>query len=227
MSEQKANSGILELLEFKSNADGNAKEPEKGQDVFRVMINPDTISHTVKLLTTENSSAGSINKGDAYSCYPETISFTFYLDGTNVVPPTPNHEGKSVDEMVKDFLKTVYKKIASDENNPNKPVEATYIKYGKLEWTARTNTITIERTLFDRSGNTLRAKVTCTFETIKDNKPNQNNKKKSKTSKTPAKDDNLCDCAQKCADARNNNQDSLYTPADANYSTIDGREIKV
>ena len=229
MSEQKANSGILKMLEFKSNADGSAENPENGQDVFRVMINPDTISHTVRLLTTENDGT---NNSYTYSCDSETISFTFYLDGTNVVPLPQNYEGKgkSVSDLVKEFLKTVYNKnVLEDKEKPNKPkpVEAIYIEYGDLHWTARTNSITIDHTLFDRSGNTLRAKVTCTFETLKNNNSDQNNNEMSSTSITPAKNDNLCDCTQMCAAARNNNQDSLYTPADANFSTIDGREIKV
>ena len=108
--------------------------------------------------------------------------------------------------MIDEFLKVVYKTTSG------KPVQSLAIKYGALEWTVRTNSLTIDHTLFDRNGNTLRAKVTCSFMTIKDNKPEPTPKKtpKPNTTDTPSHDDNATQCINPCSEARNNNQNSLF-----------------
>lgn len=221
MSEQKLDSGKMERLVFCRNADDSKEKPENGKLDFTVMINPESISRSLSLAATSNKSAKSKSKGDAFDCEPESISFTFYLDRTNVVPPTQTrHDGQSVGEMIDEFLKVVYKTTSG------KPVQSLAIKYGALEWTVRTSSLKIDHTLFDRNGNTLRAKVTCSFMTIKDNKP-ETPKKKSKPSSTSSKSTGGCECPNVCAEARNNNQNSLYTSVDANFSTVDGYEIKV
>lgn len=221
MSEQKLDSGKMERLVFCRNADDSKEKPENGKLDFTVMINPESISRSLSLAATSNRSAKSKSKGDAFDCNPETISFTFYLDRTNVVPPTlTRHDGQSVGEMIDEFLKVVYKTTSG------KPVQSLAIKYGALEWTVRTNSLTIDHTLFDRTGNTLRAKITCSFVTIKDNKP-ETPKPKSKRPTTSSQKTGWNECPNICDEARKNNQNSLYTPVDANFSTIDGREIKV
>lgn len=221
MSEQKLDSGKMERLVFCRNADDSKEKPENGKLDFTVMINPESISRSLSLAATSNKSAKSKSKGDAFDCEPETISFTFYLDRTNVVPPTQTrHDGQSVGEMIDEFLKVVYKTTSG------KPVQSLAIKYGALEWTVRTSNLKIDHTLFDRYGNTLRAKVTCSFMTIKDNKP-ETPKKKSKPSSTSSSRTGGYACPDVCAEARNNNQNSLYTSIDANFSTVDGYEIKV
>ena len=221
MSEQKLDSGKMERLVFCRNADDSKEKPENGKLDFTVMINPESISRSLSLAATSNKSAKSKSKGDAFDCEPETISFTFYLDRTNVVPPTQTrHDGQSVGEMIDEFLKVVYKTTSG------KPVQSLAIKYGALEWTVRASNLKIDHTLFDRYGNTLRAKVTCSFMTIKDNKP-ETPKKKSKPSSTSSNSTGGYACPDVCAEARNNNQNSLYTSVDANFSTVDGYEIKV
>jgi len=207
MSEQKLDSGKMERLVFCRNADDSKEKPENGKLDFTVMINPESISRTMSLSATSNKSAKSKSKGDAFDCEPETISFTFYLDRTNVVPPTQTrHDGQSVGEMIDEFLKVVYKTTSG------KPVQSLAIKYGALEWTVRTNSLTIDHTLFDRNGNTLRAKVTCSFITITDNKPEPTPKKKPKpkTSDTSSQNDGVNRCNNPCPEARSNDQNSLY-----------------
>lgn len=221
MSEQKLDSGKMERLVFCRNADDSKEKPENGKLDFTVMINPESISRTMSLSATSNKSAKSKSKGDAFDCEPEAISFTFYLDRTNAVPPTQTrHDGQSVGEMIDEFLKVVYKTTSG------KPVQSLAIKYGTMEWTVRTNSLTIDHTLFDRNGNTLRAKVACSFVTIKDNKP-EAPKKKPKSSSSSSHNANVYSCSNPCDEARNNNQNSLYTCVEANYSTVDGYEIKV
>lgn len=223
MSEQKLDSGKMERLVFCRNADDSKEKPEDGKLDFTVMINPESISRTMSMSATNNKSAKSKSKGDAYDCGPETISFTFYLDRTNVVPPTQTrHDGQSVGDMIDEFLKVVYKTTSG------KPVQSLAIKYGSLEWTVRTNSLTIEHTLFDRSGNTLRAKVTCSFMTITDNKPESNHRKRSKqASDTSSQNDGKNGCNDPCSQARSNNQSTIYREEGANFSTNDGREIRV
>lgn len=235
MNEQKKDSGKMERLVFCRNADDSKEKPENGKLDFTVMINPDSISRVLSLSTTLNESMKSKDKGDAYDCNPETISFTFYLDRTNVVPKRQTrHDNQSVDEMIEEFLKVVYK------NSSGNPVQVVAVKYGLMEWIVRTNSITIEHSLFDRNGNTLRAKISCSFMTVKDNKPKtpKNTKKKSpkKKSQTNLETDSndsmsqsncLCICPDICEEARTNNQNSLYSRADANYLTSDGQAKKV
>ena len=217
-------SGEIARLVFSRNADGSKEKPENGKLDFTVMINPESISRALGMETTSNNSAKSKNKGDAYSCKPETLSFTFYLDRTNVVPKSQTrHDSQSVDEMIKEFLEVVYK------TSSGKPVQSVAIQYGTHLWTVRANSITIEYSLFSKGGETLRAKIACTFATIIDDasKPNPPRKKRKKTTATQPSN-----CVRECPPntietARGNNQDTLYTSSEANYSTKDGREIKV
>lgn len=241
MSEQKIESGEMKRLVFSRNADDSKEKPENGQLDFTVMINPESISRSLSLSATNNSSSRSKSKGDAYDCNPESISFTFYLDRTNVVPPTnTRHDGQSVDDMIKEFLKVVY------QTDKGLPVQSLAIKYGEsLQCTVRTENLTIDHTLFDREGKTLRAKISCSFKTIVDSKPkpgNSQSKPKPKPKPTPTPpaqpstpessevslhNDCNCNCPQFCSDARQNNQNTLHTSMYANQSTVDGYEIKV
>ncbi len=220
-------SGEIARLMFSRNADESKEKPEKGKLDFTVMINPENISRALSMQATSNNSAKSKNKGDAYSCHPETISFTFYLDRTNVVPKSQTrHDAQSVDEMIKEFLEVVYK------TSSGKPVQSVAIQYGAHLWTVRTNSITIEHSLFSKEGETLRAKVVCSFVTIIDDaaKPNPPRKKPKKPN-NPTETIPLCPpcvCPPNTVEsARESNHDTLYTSSEANYSTIDGREIKV
>lgn len=217
-------SGEIARLMFSRNADESKEKPEKGKLDFTVMINPENISRALSMQATSNNSAKSKNKGDAYSCHPETISFTFYLDRTNVVPKSQTrHDTQSVDEMIKDFLEVVYK------TSSGKPVQSVAIQYGAHFWTVRANSITIEYSLFSKGGETLRAKIACTFATIIDDasKPNPPRKKRKKTTATQPSNC-VCECPPNTVEsARESDQDTLYTSSEANYSTNDGREIKV
>lgn len=216
-------SGEIARLTFTRNADESVKEkPENGQESFTVMINPESISRKMSISATDNKASKSKSKGDVHSCSPEVISFSFYLDRTNVVPQgIAQNANKSVDDMINDFLRVVYK--APNGN----PVKSLSIKYGEQFWTVRTNDISIEHSLFSRKGTTLRAKISCSFSTIADD----TNEKKKPPTKTPKPKPQACECVCTCPasvdNARSNNQNSLYTPADANFSTDDGREIKI
>ncbi|WP_373725562.1 CIS tube protein [Bacteroides heparinolyticus] len=217
-------SGELARLMFSRNADGSKEKPENGKLDFTVMINPESISRALSMQATSNNSAKSKNKGDAYSCNPETISFAFYLDRTNVIPKTQTrHDTQSVDEMIKDFLEVVYK------TSSGKPVQSVAIQYGAHVWTVRVNSVTIEYSLFSKEGETLRAKVVCSFTTIDEDasKPNPPRKKQQKP-KEMKPQNCICECPPNTVEsARESDQDTLYTSSEANYSTYDGREIKV
>lgn len=215
-------SGEIARLKFCRNANSKDKtKPENGTMDFTVMINPESISRQMSMTATENKSAKSKSKGDVRNCEPETISFTFYLDKTNVVPDNnPKHANQSVDDMINAFLEVVYK--ASDGS----PVQAVAIMYGAQCWIVRANSITVEHSLFSRNGTTLRAKITCSFSTITDDATPKKAAASSKPTSKPA-NDNACVCPVSCEDARSNNQNTLYTPNDANFSTVDGREIKI
>ena len=239
MSEQKVKSGEMKRLVFSRNADDSKEKPEDGKLDFTVMINPESISRSLSMKVTDNNSSKSESKGDAYDCNPESISFTFYLDRTNVVPPTnTRHDGQSVDEMINEFLKVVYK------TDKGQPVQSLAIKYGEgLQWTVRTETLTIDHTLFNREGETLRAKISCSFKTIVDGKPKRKKPKPNpkptptptppvqpstpESSEVSSHDNCNCNCSEFCSGARQDNKDSLYTPVKANFSTNEGYAIKV
>lgn len=207
-------------LTFISNRDGSKKDPQKGTDKFEVMINPDTITRVLGLTKTNNASGRSKDKGDAFSILPEKISFSFYLDGTNIVP---EQKGRQVKQMIADFLKVVYKKRDAD----TQPVQAVAINYGDYkDYIVRLDSLTIDYTLFNTDGDVLRAKVTCGFSTINEDAP--------KKPKPPRKGkgsfhETKCVCVpQEC---RDNNQNSIkepnMTPIDANYSHQGGYSAKV
>lgn len=221
------NNGEIARLTFCRNAKNEKSKPENGSELFTVMINPESISRQMSLSATENKAGKSKSKGDPKSCEPEVISFTFYLDGTNVVPKVVSNEksttyySQSVDAMINDFLNVVYKTPSGE------PVKAVAIKFGEQCWTVRTNSISVEHNLFSKNGTTLRAKITCSFSTITDD---SSDKKTPSKPKKPAAKPVSCECAcpPVCVnDARSSNQDSLFTPADANFTTADGREIKI
>lgn len=216
-------SGELARLTFSRNADESKEKPENGKLDFTVMINPESISRSLSMQTTSNYSAKSKNKGDVYSCNPETISFTFYLDRTNVVPKSQSkHDTQSVDEMIKNFLEVVYK------TSSGIPVQSVAIRYGAHIWTVRMQSISIEYSLFSKEGETLRSKISCSFVTIDDDisKPNPPRKKSKDPKKS--KENKIQNCTCECppdfsSKARESNKDSLYP----NYTTEDGREITV
>lgn len=219
MGENETKSGLITKLKF-------SRTGESGKDnEFVVMLNPDTINRSLRMGKSENKSSKSKSKGNIIDCLPETITFSFYLDGTNVVNDAGNND--SVSNQIKHFLSVVYEK-------DNKPVQSVTIEYlSETNFIVATNSIDINYTLFDRNGNPLRAKISCTFSTIIPDKPNTEKKKQRKTSKPNTKKETRnetpsCVCVCTCPeDARKNNYDSLYTSMNANYSTSDGRAIKV
>ncbi len=207
-------------LTFISNRDGSKKDPQKGTDKFEVMINPDTITRVLGLTKTTNASGSSKDKGDVFSISPEKLSFSFYLDGTNVVP---EQKGRQVKQMIDDFLKVVYKKKDTD----TQPVQAVAINYGDYkDYIVRLDSLTIDYTLFHTNGDVLRAKLTCGFSTINEDKPKTPKPSGKIKGKSP---ETQCVCVpQEC---RDNNQNSLkepnMTPTKANYSHQDGYYTKV
>ncbi len=223
-------SGEITRLKFKSNPDSSKKDissKEKGLDEFTVMINPDSIKRVLSMQKTTNSSGRSKSKADVFCSQPEKLSFSFYLDGTNVVP---NQKGISVSDQIKKFLNVVYKK-------EDKPVQSLIIEYFPAEsLIVCMDSITIDYNLFDTNGNPLRAKIDCSFSTLKEDKPDTKSKKrrksKSKVKPEPTKEpENTCECICSCTcdpnEARSQGVNSMKENKNANFSTEDGREIYV
>ncbi len=224
------NSGEITRLKFKSNPDTSKKDissKEKGLDEFTVMINPDSIRRVLSVQKTKNRSGRSKSKADVFSSQPEKLSFSFYLDGTNVVP---NQKGISVSDQIKNFLNVVYKK-------EDKPVQSLIIEYFPEEsLIVCVDSITINYNLFDKNGSPLRAKIDCSFSTLKEDKPEIKSKKrkkiKSKVQLEPTREpDNTCECVCSCTcdpnEARSQGVNSMKENKNANFSTEDGREIYV
>lgn len=215
---EKNENGEIVRMKFRSKVEKGKDISGKENDLneFEVMINPASISRKLSIDKTDNKSGKSKAKSDVFSASPEVFSFAFYLDGTNVVP---NQKGRTVSDMIADFLKIAYQK-------DDKLVQALIIEYLGDSFIVCMDSIDINYSLFDLKGNPLRAKVTCSFSTVKDTAPAAPKSKSSvnkKTTPVPMS----CDCAQ----ARSEDKDSLkepnMTPVNANFSDARGYETYV
>lgn len=217
--EDKNENGEIVRMKFRSKVEKEKDISGKDNDLneFEVMINPATIDRKLSIEKTSNKSGKSKDKSDVFSASPEVFSFSFYLDGTNVVP---NQKGRSVSDMISNFLKIVYQK-------DGKLVQALIIEYLGDSFIVCTNSIDINYSLFDLKGNPLRAKVSCSFSTVKESAPQKpSNKSKTKQQK-PDPVPEICNTEN----ARNEEKDSLkeqnMTPTNANFSHESGIEMYV
>lgn len=166
-NENKNTTGQITKLIFSRNPDlkkktiaPGAKELEK----FEVMINPDSINRVLTVNKSSNRSSKSKSGGNAVSCGPEKITFSFILDGTNVVKnlskdANQNQTTVSVASQIDKFLSVVYK-------SEGKPIFVVAIEYLGTNFIVQTESITISYSLFGNGGEPLRAKIDCSFSTI-------------------------------------------------------------
>ncbi|MCK6436748.1 CIS tube protein [Rivihabitans pingtungensis] len=121
---------------------------------YSVQINPDsyTHSHTASYNPANTTdTAGTTTK--YHRIEPETLSFSFYLDGTGVVSTL------TVADSIKAFKQLVYQ-YNGTIHSPN----YLQVVWGGLAFKCRLTSLNIDYTLFDSNGAPLRAKLTPSFE---------------------------------------------------------------
>ena len=131
-----------------------------GEATFEVLINPQSYQVSQTLHWTENQAQGSAEQSlDFNKMGGQDVTMELIFDGTGLVPTIPTSlKGKTVSEQIKLF-RAVTTKFNGDEHRPN---------YLKLSWGDFTfygvlASLNLTYSVFDSSGNALRAKANCTF----------------------------------------------------------------
>lgn len=172
---------------------------------YAAMINPASISRTLNVVNNKKGSRGSAHTdGQWMGLESETLTFDLIFDGTGIVDTNRT----DVDKEIKKFLKVVY---VDPENN-----KATFVEivYGKLNVLCKLQSMTINYQLFDRQGHPIRAKLACSFITVRKPKPEDKDKNKKKEKKQEQPASNGGNCCTPCYDdllynAQTTNADSL------------------
>jgi Contractile injection system tube protein len=152
---------LFKLEKLKINAYENSSRKGEPTAILKVMFNPESYS-----LSYENnfSKLQGIGKGASSDEFilskPENLSLKIIIDGTGV-----SEQGiisilnkKDVYGEVQHFLKNTTK-VAGNIHEP----KYLTITWGKLNFKCRLQSVTINYTLFDESGNPLRAELDTTF----------------------------------------------------------------
>lgn len=122
---------------------------------FSVQINPDSYKHSHTTEYTENDStdtAGVTKK--FYVQSPQEISFSFYLDGTGLIPGV-----SSVPDAINNFKTLIY----SYNGNIHSPNYVQLTWGGGMVFNCRLEKLDIDYTLFKPDGTPLRAKLDVSF----------------------------------------------------------------
>lgn len=140
-----------------------------GSEEFTAMLNPDSFTISYSDATSGGCSKKVEQTADS-KAYPikvvslnYTINLSLLIDGTGAITP-PAEAGKLTSGFVAKQIDD-FKNIAvlySGKDHSTKPLK---IFWGKaLSYKVQLTKLNINYTLFDRSGNPLRAKLDCTFE---------------------------------------------------------------
>lgn len=125
-----------------------------GTNTFSVQINPETVTHNHTATYNPAKTTDTAGTTTKYSSIdPETLSFTFYLDGTGVVSRL------DVSDAIKGF-----KKVVSKYNGQIHSPNYLMLIWGDFSFKCRLTSLDIEYTLFDTDGIPLRAKLTPNFQ---------------------------------------------------------------
>jgi phage tail protein X len=124
-------------------------------DTYTLQINPESYKHSHTSSYGKVASTETAGQTTSFTVMvPQTLTFSFYLDATGVIPGVPNLAAE-----IKRFKNLVYA-YNGDVHSPN---------YVKLVWSGppfkcRLTSLAIEYTLFKPNGMPLRAKIDVSFE---------------------------------------------------------------
>ncbi len=125
---------------------------------FYIPINPEQYTRDLKIKHNDKQGQGNQGTDPKFQqTEPEKLKLDFFLDGTNTVEGNL-YKDKSVTEQVEDFLTTAHY-MDSESHKP---------KFLKISWKdfhfeCLLESVSINYTLFDRTGDPLRAKISATF----------------------------------------------------------------
>lgn len=129
----------------------------KRSPMFEVMLNPSTYSHQYAIRYDQTKTFGQVGAASKFSAVgPEQVSFDIMLDGTGVV--SPGQGSPDVRTRIQQLYTVVYKYDGTN-HQPNH----VRILWGSLIFFGRLESMSIDYTLFEPSGQPLRAKVKFAF----------------------------------------------------------------
>ncbi|TKC88725.1 LysM peptidoglycan-binding domain-containing protein [Trinickia terrae] len=121
---------------------------------YTLQINPESYTHNHSASYNPAQSTDTAGTTTKYSSIePETVSFSFYLDGTGVVSDL------KLGNSIKHFKQLAYQ-YNGDIHSPN----YLLLVWGSLSFKCRMTKLDVEYTLFDPDGMPLRAKLTPSFQ---------------------------------------------------------------
>ena len=169
---------LFKLEKLKLEVYGNRLRIGLPKETIKVMFNPESYSLSYKNEFSEVQAINSSAKTNKYILSkPENLSLKIIIDGTGV-----SEQGistiltkKDVYAEVQQFLNTA----AKMDGNIHEP-RFLRIAWGKLRFDCRLETVTVNYTLFDQSGNPLRAELDTSF--VADIDDTKRAKKENKTS---------------------------------------------
>jgi len=134
---------------------------EKKPEILKVMFNPESYSFTYENKFGRPQGLDSSKKSNKYiQSKPANLALKIIIDGTGVSELGTNGpiDKKDVYTKVQDFLKAT----ANMDGNLHEP-KFIKIIWGKLNFDCRLENVTVTYTLFDHSGNPLRAELDTSF----------------------------------------------------------------
>ena len=131
-----------------------------GSEKFEVMLNPSSYSHTQSIEYDEMETMGQAGSDPQFAAIGnQTVKFDIMLDSTGVVPPARiGAKPKAVRDQVRALNSIVYQyKGNSHEPSVVRLLWGSFIFFGRL------TSMSTDYTLFQPSGEPLRAKVSLSF----------------------------------------------------------------
>jgi hypothetical protein len=129
-------------------------------DAYKVLINPDTYSHSYAIQYNNLTGQGSNGTLSEFNRMDEeTVSFKITFDGTGVVPGSPAAGGSSnATDQIDSFKKLVF-----DYNGQNHRPNFIKLKWGTLLFKCQLKTLGLKYTLFTPQGMPVRAEADLVF----------------------------------------------------------------
>lgn len=167
----------MTLKAFKD-ATFNERVDSFGEAGYKVRINPETFDRTLTVNKSEDKTARPGNSsGHNAGLGAETYAFDLYFDGTGVAGTAL--KGKALKEEFQTFLEVVY--VKREDVAKKKQPNCVTIEYCGETFHAKLTSMTIKYLLFQRDGNPLRIKASCSFASVEEEKPDpEAGKKKQK-----------------------------------------------
>ncbi|MGE3976125.1 MAG: peptidoglycan-binding protein [Nitrospira sp.] len=148
---------LVKLAMTPAEVESNGSVTVKRSPKFEVMLNPSTYSHQYTIRYDQTKTFGQVGTASKFSAVsPEKISFDIMLDGTGVI--SPGQSASDVRTRIQQLYTVVYKYDGTN-HQPNH----VRILWGSLIFFGRLESMSIEYTLFEPSGQPLRAKVKLAF----------------------------------------------------------------